>query len=214
MKKYKNNYPMYMNILPSPTKRNGYEPMNSMPIYNAPQKSIYMPEDIRLPESEPQVDMDVDMDVEIDVEADLKQMKDMYPDTCKKIQVYVDEACDKMEYEGSMMYDQYPDRGEIERVADAICKCIEKDGIILVVKREEVETTEELETRKEVTAQNRYEDIWARELVELLLLNELFGRRRFRHGYRGYRRPYNTYESRFIDSPYQSLTPYQQYPFY
>ena len=35
-------------------------------------------------------------------------MKSMYPMSAKKILPYVEEECDRMEYEGSMIYDEYP----------------------------------------------------------------------------------------------------------
>mgnify|MGYP000110978602 CR=1 FL=1 len=37
-------------------------------------------------------------------------MKSMYPQTAKKVLPYVEDECDRMEYEGSMMYDEYPDQ--------------------------------------------------------------------------------------------------------
>ena len=41
---------------------------------------------------------------------DFEYMKSMYPDTAKKILPYVEEECDRMEYENSMVYDQCPDK--------------------------------------------------------------------------------------------------------
>ena len=41
---------------------------------------------------------------------DVEYMKSMYPMSAKKILPYVEEECDRMEYEGSMIYDEYPDR--------------------------------------------------------------------------------------------------------
>ena len=40
---------------------------------------------------------------------DFEYMKSMYPQTAKKVLPYVEDECDRMEYEGSMMYDEYPD---------------------------------------------------------------------------------------------------------
>lgn len=37
-------------------------------------------------------------------------MKSIYPDTAKRVLPYMEEECDRMEYDGSMMYDEYPDR--------------------------------------------------------------------------------------------------------
>lgn len=41
---------------------------------------------------------------------DYDYMKSVYPDTAKRLLPFVEEECDCMEYDGSMMYDEYPDR--------------------------------------------------------------------------------------------------------
>lgn len=45
----------------------------------------------------------------------------LLPREAAKVQGAVSEACDSMEYPGSPMYDQYPDRVTIERITDKIC---------------------------------------------------------------------------------------------
>ncbi len=47
---------------------------------------------------------------EKEYERDMERMKELYPKRMKKLLAYVEEECDKMEYEGSMMYDEYPDK--------------------------------------------------------------------------------------------------------
>ena len=41
---------------------------------------------------------------------DFEYFKSMYPDRVKALQLVVEEVCDEMEYEGSPIYDEYPDR--------------------------------------------------------------------------------------------------------
>lgn len=41
---------------------------------------------------------------------DYEYMKSIYPETAKRLVPYVEEECDRLEYDGSMMYDEYPDR--------------------------------------------------------------------------------------------------------
>lgn len=36
---------------------------------------------------------------------DYDYMKSIYPDTAKRVLPYMEEECDRMEYDGSMMYD-------------------------------------------------------------------------------------------------------------
>lgn len=43
-------------------------------------------------------------------EADTKRLREMYPLMAKRLQPYVEEVCGRLEYPGSMMYDEYPDR--------------------------------------------------------------------------------------------------------
>lgn len=57
---------------------------------------------------------------EMEYEKDLDRMRELYPNEVKKIQKYVDEECDRMEYEGSLMFDEYPDRLMLEQVAERI----------------------------------------------------------------------------------------------
>lgn len=45
----------------------------------------------------------------------------LLPREAAKVQGAVSEACDRMEYPGSPMYDRYPDRVTVERMADKIC---------------------------------------------------------------------------------------------
>lgn len=57
---------------------------------------------------------------EMEYEKDMDRMKELYPKEVKQITELVDEECDKMEYEGSLMFDEYPDRMMLERVTDRI----------------------------------------------------------------------------------------------
>lgn len=57
---------------------------------------------------------------EKEYERDMECMKEMYPKRMKKLLAYVEEECDKMEYEGSVMYDEYPDKVLLYRAAAGI----------------------------------------------------------------------------------------------
>lgn len=77
------------------------EPGQKMPFYMTyPIQSIYM--------------------TEMEYEADMERMKDLYPAEVKRIQKQVEEECDKMEYDGSLMFDEYPDRLMLKRISDRI----------------------------------------------------------------------------------------------
>ena len=57
---------------------------------------------------------------EKEYERDMERMKELYPKRMKQLLAYVEEECDKMEYEGSMMYDEYPDKVLLYRTAAGI----------------------------------------------------------------------------------------------
>lgn len=57
---------------------------------------------------------------ELEYERDMERMKELYPEEAKRIQRLVEEECDKMEYEGSMMFDEYPDRVTLKVICDRI----------------------------------------------------------------------------------------------
>ena len=79
---------------------------------------------------------------------DLEYLQQMYPDTVKKCQRRIAEILDKTDYEGSMIYDEYPDRLSLLHLADSMKKILEQEGM------------------------NPSEDV-----VGLLLLNEVYKRR-------------------------------------
>ena len=97
---------------------------------------------------------------------DFEYMKSMYPQTAKKVLPYVEDECDRMEYEGSMMYDEYPDQLQLRlmcrRVYDRMMR----------------EEKEELEMGRQQNGRNRKDrDQHLREIIEILLFQELFKRR-------------------------------------
>lgn len=53
-------------------------------------------------------------------EQDLRMLQSMYPAAVKEILPCVEEICDRMEYEGSTMFDEYPDKNTVRRLSDEI----------------------------------------------------------------------------------------------
>lgn len=45
----------------------------------------------------------------------------LYPLEVQEIQTVIQEYCDRMEYDGSFMYDEYPDKVRVERLARKVC---------------------------------------------------------------------------------------------
>ena len=97
---------------------------------------------------------------EMEYEKDMERMKELYPREVKSIMDMVEEECDKMEYEGSLMFDEYPDRMMLGQITDRIAdRMREADG-------------------KNLEASQRRDDL--RNLIGVLLNHEMY-RRRCRH---------------------------------
>lgn len=115
---------------------------------------------------------------EMEYEKDMERMKELYPREVKQILEYVEDECDKMEYEGSLMFDEYPDRLMLEMVVNRILN--------KVLESEELEDMEVDQFRDTQTAMgNRAashsgQRDFRRELIGVILNNEMF-RRRCRH---------------------------------
>lgn len=99
---------------------------------------------------------------------DLEYLQQTYPGEVKKYQRKVAQILDKLDYEGSMIYDEYPDRYCLQRLAKSIIK---------VLQNEEREAQPEIPTSHEKW-------IWLEDMVQVLLCNEIYKRRH--GGKRGY----------------------------
>ena len=81
--------------------RNPEQNMSKVPFYMAyPMQTVYMEE--------------------LEYARDLEKLKGMYPKEVRSIQEMVEDECDKMEYEGSLMFDEYPDKLMINQIVKRI----------------------------------------------------------------------------------------------
>lgn len=55
---------------------------------------------------------------------DIEYLMSMYPSGVKLLQRYVSEACDRMEYKNSPIFDEFPDQVQVNRMCDSICRSI------------------------------------------------------------------------------------------
>lgn len=111
---------------------------------------------------------------------DFEYLKSMYPDIPKRILPYVEEECDRMEYENSMLYDEYPDRLQLRLMCSRICDNIRKNEKILFGSGYD-ETEEEEEkgaaSASELGKKRGRGNRWLRDLVEVMLYQEIYKRR-------------------------------------
>ena len=144
---------------------------------------------------------------EMETERDLQYLQQMYPADAKKMQKKVEEELDKLEYEGSMMYDEYPDRVSMLLICDRIEKALAREDAERQAKEEadragdmrpgmgvdmrpdmatgmrsDMETDEEMNAM-DMRRRGRGEreeprfDRGRRNLLEVLLFNEMHKRR-------------------------------------
>lgn len=99
---------------------------------------------------------------EMELEEEFSLMKSYYPETARKIQEKVEEECDLLDYEGSRMYDEYPDRYMLYHLGKKIV--------------DEVKQEADLETMS---------DSLLGDLAEVLLFHEISRRRCRRRRCRG-----------------------------
>lgn len=92
---------------------------------------------------------------------DLEYLQQMYPAEAKKYQKVIAGILDKLDYEGSMIYDEYPDKWQLYKLS--------KD-ILDRIKREEEKDAPGVETPPE-----KWE--WMGDLVQILLFYEIYKRR-------------------------------------
>lgn len=98
------------------------------------------------------------------LERDRGLMRDYYPEAAAYVQPFVKDACDRLDYEGSFIYDEYPDKWSMERTCKEICRQIEAE-----------EPVESMENRRR--PDRRPDRGLLEELVGSLFCDEIHGRR-------------------------------------
>lgn len=94
------------------------------------------------------------------VTRDLEYLQQMYPAEAKKYQKVIVETLDHIDYEGSMIYDEYPDKWQIYRLTQIIVDKIK-------------------ETEKEDAGDKNWE--WITEFIQVLLAYEIYRKRHSNH---------------------------------
>ncbi len=154
--------------------------MNKMPFYMAyPMQTVYMEE--------------------MDYARDMQKLKDMYPKEVREIQDMVEEECDKMEYDGSLMFDETPDRLMLRQITDRIYDAVSGKNTNMNIRDFEMEQyeenmqAEELPLEGTLVADRRQgmrpprpshrpgmrppKDQGLENLIQVLLFNEMYQRR-------------------------------------
>ena len=61
-------------------------------------------------------------------ERDLERLRSMLPEAARLVQPAVEEECDKMEYDGSLMFDEYPDKLMVEQLVERIYQNVQNSS--------------------------------------------------------------------------------------
>ena len=96
-----------------------------------------------------------------ELRSEMDYLRGLYPSAAKRKQVLAEEACDLLEYPGSPMYDEYPDKLQLFLMRQRICKKIREN---------------ELEFR-DYDEKNEKEKFPLWDLVEVMMYQELYKRR-------------------------------------
>jgi len=101
---------------------------------------------------------------------DFEYMKSMYPETAKRLLPYVEDECDRMAYEGSVVYDEYPDQLQMRMMCRRIYDRVkELDGI----EPEEMQ----MEAQEHMGIRRRRKEDWLGDMIQIMVYQELFRRR-------------------------------------
>ena len=92
---------------------------------------------------------------------DLEYLQQMYPAEAKKYQKVIAGILDRLDYEGSMIYDEFPDKWQLYKLSKDILERIRKE--------------EEKEDPEAAASPEKWE--WMGDLIQILLFYEIYKRR-------------------------------------
>ncbi len=141
-----------------------------------------------------------------DAEKDWEYFRQLCPSTAKRILREIDEECDKLEYDGSSMFDEYPDRVYLGKMVNRIYSKMKDEIEEPLVYSESIKTSytcnlEDHESESEDTEEIQTSEFqrdsgrrgsnkrgnnrppvrsnnWLKDLIEILLYQEMVNRRR------------------------------------
>lgn len=102
-------------------------------------------------------------------ERDMERLVSMFPKAAKAIQPAVEEECDRMEYDGSLMFDEYPDRVMMDKIIERIYQTMQP------VSEEENETEDSVFATQCRGCNNPSDGL--RDLISVMLFEEMHRRR-------------------------------------
>ena len=92
---------------------------------------------------------------------DLEYLQQLYPAEAKKYQKKIASILDKIDYEGSLIYDEYPDRWLLYKLANEVLEILKCDT----------------SGREEDCDMNAEKWEWISDMIQILLYYEIYKRR-------------------------------------
>ena len=92
---------------------------------------------------------------------DLEYLQQMYPAEAKKYQKTIAGILDQLDYEGSMIYDEYPDKLQLYKLSNDILERIQRE--------------EQRDEPDQKASPEKWE--WLGDLIQILLFYEIYKRR-------------------------------------
>lgn len=119
---------------------------------------------------------------EMEYEKDMERMKELYPREVLQIQQMIECRCEELEYEGSRMYDENPDRRMLENETEHLLERFLRENPQYGNMAPPMQVPVQMPGQEELTAQHRgyHDNTWLRSLIGILFHDEIY-RRRCRH---------------------------------
>ncbi len=112
--------------------------------------------------------------MEMEYEKDMERMKELYPKEVRHLQEMVEKRCNAMEYEGSRMYDENPDRRMMEKEIEDLYENFLNEN----PQYQDTQGTVPRNGQEEILfSQSRREGGWLRSLIGILFHDEIYRRR-------------------------------------
>lgn len=115
---------------------------------------------------------------------DFEYLRQMYPGWVGRYRQRVEELLDRMDYEGSMIYDEFPDRLSLYEIADTVTRCILREdgaaapeGSLLQMQAGGAVTEESFPHVSDMAPPGSEAGDTFRGLIQVLVCNEIYRRR-------------------------------------
>ena len=107
---------------------------------------------------------------------DIQYWQQLYPEQTRRIQREVSHQCDLLDYEGSVLYDDYPDRIALARICESVYNALIPKEMTVDPSHDSPETTDIAQSHPSPQRPSRA----LPDLIEVLLYQEMHQRRRHR----------------------------------